>query len=88
MASQASISPQATWPGERHPSHLDVELANESLEPNFLGNFKRALLSSPAALNNEDLVHVTLENVSNIHSSSDIHFIRMSRWLIIAVALD
>lgn len=83
-----SISPQPTWPGERYPSHLDVELANESLEPNFLGNFKRALLSSPAALNNEDLVHVTLENVNNIHWSNNIRFILVGRWLILEVALD
>ncbi|EXJ67492.1 uncharacterized protein A1O5_09505 [Cladophialophora psammophila CBS 110553] len=65
MASQTSISPQSTWPGERYPSQHDVEQANASLEPNFLDNFKRALLASPAALNNENLVHINLENRSS-----------------------
>jgi hypothetical protein len=59
-------SQQSSWPGERYPSHRDVEVANESLEPGFLQDFKRALLASSAAQNNQALMHTSLANVVSV----------------------
>ena len=63
-------SQEAIWPGEREPSHLDVEVANELPEPAFLSDFKRELLSSPKAKEKPKLMHLDLKSlVSNFHSA-------------------
>ncbi|KAJ9609572.1 hypothetical protein H2200_005899 [Cladophialophora chaetospira] len=54
---------QSGWPGERSASQHDVELANEPLTPEFLAGFKHALLASPAAQDNENLLTRSLRSV-------------------------
>ncbi|KAK5049567.1 hypothetical protein LTR84_004496 [Exophiala bonariae] len=58
----------STWPRSRDPDQDDVELANSPLEKAFLDNFKNALLASPEAVNNEDLVHVNFQGLHGIET--------------------
>ena len=55
-------SQESSWPAERDPSRLDVELANELPKPDVLSDFKRALLSSEHASGNQKLMHIALSN--------------------------
>lgn len=61
--SQRPVQEGSSWPGERNPSPRDVEIANESLDPGFLNTFKNNLLASSAAQNNDNLMHVQLQNM-------------------------
>lgn len=62
------MSLESNWPGEREPSRHDVEAANHLPEPAFFTEFKRHLVSSPEALNNEDLMHLDLRVCDYIFS--------------------
>ena len=53
-------SHSSSWPGERDPSQLDVEQANELPKPDVLSDFRKALLSSQHARGNLRLMHVQL----------------------------
>jgi hypothetical protein len=39
----------SSWPGERHPTRLDVEDAHTIPEPTFLRDFKQALIARDIA---------------------------------------
>lgn len=47
---------ESNWPGERNPSRNDVRDAIEVPDRGFLSKFKTALLASPEALDNENLM--------------------------------
>ena len=55
-----ATSQRSSWPGERDPSRLDVEIANELPKPDVLCDFKKALLSSQHASENLRLMHLQL----------------------------
>ena len=59
-ASLPSTSAESNWPGERDPSHNDVQVANEVPESAFLSDFKRRLMSSCDASGNQSLMHLDL----------------------------
>ncbi|KAK5704472.1 hypothetical protein LTR17_021854 [Elasticomyces elasticus] len=50
----------SNWPGEREPSHRDVEAASEVPESAWLSDFKVCLMASEDAQDVEDLMHLDL----------------------------
>ena len=44
-----------SWPGERHPTRLDVEDAYAVLEPSFLRDFKQALIAEDIGREYQDV---------------------------------
>lgn len=55
-------SQELIWPGERDPSSLDVEQANELPEASFMSDFKKALCEHHDASRVENLMHLDLRN--------------------------
>lgn len=50
----------SNWPGEREPSHGDVEAASQVPESAWLSDFKACLMASEDAADVEDLMHLDL----------------------------
>lgn len=55
------MSQLSSWPGERQPSDRDVELGIESLDSEFLSQYKSTLLRSAAGSENEPLMNMRLD---------------------------
>lgn len=55
------MSQQSSWPGERQPSDRDIELGIDSLDAEFLSQFKDALRANAVATEDEPLMQMQLD---------------------------